>query len=395
VEIILLLYVLSGILKGFLIFFNIVLPIDITLLTAVMSLIGYFIVGKGGNFSNRFKYISLPVILFLLFWFWMVFSLTYTSSSLYAYEKCLNFGTNLIPIFILLDNRIFDIKKFLRYYPIFLIPLVIIYIPYANIYNNSHSLELSSFVRTYLSLGDALGLLIISYSLSVNYIWNKNVDQLISLFSFLLLLLIGARGPLFFTIIVMFCDLIFRKNRESKKWSLKQLIIVSIIPFIYIFINYQDVVVDLFLSSMSRITLLVETLFSSTGKLESSSAERVRYAKLSLDIIFENFSNFFVGTGIGSFRMEISGVDGREYPHNQILEVWTELGLVGFIIYSVFVVSLLQKRIRNYIYISDLIILYCILNLLKSSSLVDIRMSMCFICLAICSSNNLIKNGSN
>ena len=138
--------------------------------------------------------------------------------------------------------------------------------------------------------------------------------------------------------------------------------------------------------------LLIEGVFSTGVKLGASANIRVEHYHDSLELIFLNVSNFIFGTGIGSYEIEVSGFDGRNHPHNQILEIWTELGLIGLVIYLVYFIFLIKNNSKFYVYISNLIIIYSVLNLLKSSSLVDIRIPLTFICLCVCQSNKLICN---
>jgi O-antigen ligase len=75
---------------------------------------------------------------------------------------------------------------------------------------------------------------------------------------------------------------------------------------------------------------------------------------------------------------EISGVDGRGYPHNIILEIWFELGLIGLFLFLLFAMSSFIYKISKESKTSWIIFLYIILNLLKSNSLVDIRIHLFF-----------------
>lgn len=41
-----------------------------------------------------------------------------------------------------------------------------------------------------------------------------------------------------------------------------------------------------------------------------------------------------LGNGVGSFSIEYIGIDRREYAHNIILELLSEIGLLGFLVFA-------------------------------------------------------------
>jgi O-antigen ligase len=103
----------------------------------------------------------------------------------------------------------------------------------------------------------------------------------------------------------------------------------------------------------------------------ASILERLTQVSYSFGRIFENAANFLFGLGIGSFGILYEGVDERNYPHNVILEIWFELGMIGIILF-ILLLFLYFKKIRNRLNFV-LIFLYLLLNSLKSYSLVDLR----------------------
>lgn len=66
--------------------------------------------------------------------------------------------------------------------------------------------------------------------------------------------------------------------------------------------------------------------------------ERVENTKIALDL----FSERFFGVGIGGFSdysIEIKGVERFKYPHNIFLDVMSELGIAGFILFASIIIS--------------------------------------------------------
>ncbi|RGX76877.1 O-antigen ligase family protein [Bacteroides fragilis] len=143
--------------------------------------------------------------------------------------------------------------------------------------------------------------------------------------------------------------------------------------------------------SIERLSLIVEGILGD-GDMGKSANTRVEHFENSYNLITESIGNFIFGTGIGSFSIETMGIDGRGYPHNIILEVWTELGIIGVILLICFFASLFWRFSVERLYISGYVVLYFLLGYSKSSSLVDLRVGVTFCLLFICSVNMYIKN---
>jgi O-antigen ligase len=117
--------------------------------------------------------------------------------------------------------------------------------------------------------------------------------------------------------------------------------------------------------------------------VESSSLSvRVSQIYFAVEKIFQDTSNFMLGSGIGSFGILYAGEDVRLYPHNIILETWFELGAAGVIILLLFFGFYIKKIKLNSP--SFYIFFYLLSNSLKSSSLVDLRVMFgIFACLMV------------
>jgi O-antigen ligase len=331
------------------------------------------------------------VFLFLIFWGWMLFTLTYTKSDDYSFTKTLYFGTNLIPIyFFLVKSNDFNIRLFLRVFVLLQLAFVLIYFPYAFEYYKTWNPKLSDLTRMYLSLAENTGLVFLSLYLSREYIFSKLWDNILKFISFLFLIGLSARGPLFFVLFIILIDwLINFKGRISLKFNKRlfyffSLVLVSVI---LISIVYWDLIFTLLKTSFFRIHIFFESIFSQTNMRDSSISMRFDLINKALSSIFSGWDTFIFGKGIGSFGIETFGVDSRIHPHNNIIEIIFELGFIGLIIYLLFFTILLAKTKIKYKYISYLIILYSILNILKSNSLIDIRVLLSFVVLNTLNSN--------
>jgi O-antigen ligase len=104
----------------------------------------------------------------------------------------------------------------------------------------------------------------------------------------------------------------------------------------------------------------------------SSVNKRVDQLVFSIDKIFNDFQHLIFGYGFGSFGVIQDGIDQRAYPHNIFLETWFELGLIGLIILGYFIYTLLSNKKSNQ-YISLTLVIFLLLNTLKSNTITDLR----------------------
>jgi O-antigen ligase len=184
------------------------------------------------------------------------------------------------------------------------------------------------------------------------------------------LLVSAARGPivfLCFVLMIQFVVGLVTFMKKSWKLNLKNVFYMTCAVGILGTAGYYliDKYALLLERSISRMLLLLDPQ-------SVSMDERFTQIYFSFNKIFENAANFSFGLGIGSFGMLYDHVDQRNYPHNVILEIWLELGIVGVILFTL-VVFIYFKKIRLH-FNSVLIFIYLFLNCLKSYSLVDSRM---------------------
>ena len=101
---------------------------------------------------------------------------------------------------------------------------------------------------------------------------------------------------------------------------------------------------------------------------DKSSQARIDMISYSIQEIFTNFKTFFIGNGVGSFGVDFLGKEVLEYPHIIFLEVWYELGILGFILIVTFLIAPLLFK-RNIIYISFLLLI--LFDSIKSLNLLN------------------------
>jgi O-antigen ligase len=384
-------FLISGIFKDFFGYYHLDTPIDFTLFSAIVALICLLlkiIIYKKCKINLTFRN-RLVIVSFLLFWFWMLISLLYSHSPKYSYIKTLLFSTNFITIIIVAVGKL-ETKKVIKYFVFYTYFFLILYIPILlGFQNNTISNEsLKSVGGLYLTLGLNLGIIVLILKFSSSTIFNFKADTYIRYLSFILLVLIGARGPLVFTIIIYILYYLFSLVKLKKirlQFSFKKLIISSIalISFSAIIIYYFNEIKVLLVRSLSRLALII------SHDKGSSINTRIEHFNKSLELL-QNPVIFIKGIGIGSYMFVTQHIDIRGYPHNILLEIWVELGIIGLLLFLLICFSFLSVG-RKSRYISIYLFLYLFLNLLTSSSLVDIRLTIGFFMLFNEDENNLLE----
>ena len=220
---------------------------------------------------------------------------------------------------------------------------------------------------------------------------NNLIQYLIGWTCFIILILIGARGPLIFVVIIVIFTLIINKNLKFNFIfsidSYIKIVIVSILVFVIYSYNSQYIDV-LFERTFSRFMVLSEN--DSSNK---SAIARIEFLEVSFHHIFKNPIVFLFGNGIGSFGILVFNEDIRAYPHNIFLEIFFELGFLGILIFFFWIFFSIKNMKGKNQFISILVLIYLCMNFLKSSSIIDIRLF--FIIFAFYISDNKINSNSN
>lgn len=374
-EFVYVLFLLSGFVKFFLRFTLVNLGfIDFTLLTAILlACLGVVDIFKNFYYKNKF-YIAreaTPMIfLSLAFYIWMIATLTYTRSPGYSYTKVFLFLTTLLAFWFPLVYKEFDPKKFFKYLVFFGTVLLILYLavlPESYLKQIEMAEEEKEFLGKYLDIGylSGLNILLLLYLdlgikslVRIGFIGANLASLVIS----------GARGPLIILALVLFLRVVFNSRRYLKKiFRLSYRKLLAVLVSILILAVGMFFVVDKYSAGIDRTLFRLSLAFDPTS---GSIAKRISYMSFAIDKLGEDVSPLIVGYGIGSFGKMYSNEDKREYPHNIILEVWFELGLVGVLILLLFFFFCIRKlKSGDFLFI----FLYLLLNSLKSSSLVDLR----------------------
>lgn len=388
-------YLISGLIKTVMGFYGLHLPIDITALTAGILVIdiGYNLLQWRAGKKFPVSFVTATITLLILF-FWMIFSLIYTPSQVYSKQKIFYFLTNIIAFIYPVVHGKICIRRFMRAFIIGIFLITLWYLPHLLTYIRNpdfHSLERYSEVKgLYLDLGLYIGLSILM--LLYNKEFFKPFARISLLFFFVLaLFLAGARGALLFTfIIATFLVVIkvvsaFCNNQLLSKQGMIRNSLIGVGVFILVAlvsIGYSDQIGGLASRSLNRLNLLV----SDENTISNHSVNtRVDQIHFSLDMISADVESFLYGYGVGSFGVLKTGEDVRAYPHNFILEIQFEHGIIGTLLLLIFILLIfIQKGLNVKLQILPaFIFFYFFLNYLKSWSIIDMRICFAFLGLYI------------
>ena len=333
--------------------------LDITLIAFLIAAIDIFF-----QLTKR-KYKSLDPFLFLaillLLFFLMFISLFYTTSPSYSKEKWAKFALTIFcfayPFFV--EN--FNWKILLKSIYYIVIPLALWFIYYRIFYwSPENAMNRSLTEGFYTILGSYMGS---GYLLSLGcFILVERRKWLMVMIIMSIMLALGSRGPLLFTLItiliVKYKD-VFRIRITTRR-AINTILVSFILSIITIY-KFNFIRDTIYKYGFDRFA----SLFSSERQ-DKSANNRIELMSFAVDQIFSSPKIFFIGNGIGSFGIDFLGEDIKENPHNIFLETWYELGIIGFALIFVFLLTPFFLK-RNTLYFS--FILFAFLNCLKSNNL--------------------------
>jgi len=164
---------------------------------------------------------------------------------------------------------------------------------------------------------------------------------------FFALLVARGRGPFLATLAALMIPIFLSMGvRIGREYQLKLFFKFYALPALFFLLSLVVVVGYLFISGHLTTTLQRFVLFFT--KLGASANVRLFDYRTSWTL-FEN--NPVVGYGIGSWPLLAGFPDMRGYPHNIILEILVEMGLVGAVFFFIFLLAgitrLFSEKISN------------------------------------------------
>lgn len=352
------------------------LPIDLTLLFLVLSLLsGMYILNKKKFVLNKKNFNFF--LIFFLFGTYILLSNSWTLSTVYAKEKTLLFIGFIGWIVFATSNIIAtDIKRVQRFFiSIVLFGLWMLFESYITMTESTGSF-ITTFGGNYLGVGRIIGFLcciLVAYLLFGKLSKFKRVLlTLIFLASVYLMFSVGARGP-FLALLASFIPVLyymlhFRKDSVRINGKVNILIGFSALIAAYLFYIFTT---DKIPSTIRRLFVIVEQ-----ENMGASAGSRFDHYKFGIQLWKEKF---MLGHGIGSWPLLNGSIDTTSYPHNIFVEILVELGIIGLLIFVLVhlkVIPLLHKtnRLRNPMSIAiTTSLLFFLINALVSGDLNDNR----------------------
>lgn len=311
-------------------------PVDITAFLFVISVIQGLVILSSRKIKVNINTISV-CLLGVIFAGYVAMSLLWTPSVNYAYEKTLYIAT--LVLWSLIGTALIISRERSRVIRL-LIAIVIFSFWFASesaIFYIKHNMS-STFINAlgirgaYLGLGRVIGagaVVILSYAvLLAKTSYARLFSLIIGIFFVFVLLILGGRGPFIATLSPFLIALLFTKvhyNYKStiriKSWQLFTAIFLVTVLFLCAFTFYFG---------YNVITLQRLQLLFSQGMGKSASLR----ADFYVSSIQRWLDSPIWGHGIGSWPTLMLGMDERGYPHNIIMEILVELGLIGMLIFG-------------------------------------------------------------
>jgi|GEM_PF-6487062 len=342
-------------------------PIDLTLLFLLLGIsLGCIVLIKR---QFRLSLAGLKYLfVFLLFLLFTWCSLEWSLSSVYAREKIIKL--TILCLYCVISGSLIighDLQRIRRFLLSLLIvdSLITLQVAVASIHH-APGTSLNTLVPVgtkgaYLGISSVLCCLL-TMLLIFCFFYKKSYRIVILLpFLFFLIMDVGGRGPLvsmFFSvslIFILFKLLPLLSDKKISQRAIKTILIIVLMLFgIRLTCAFYRPVQKRILKSttIKRFEVIIKQ-----ERGGSSVNQRLLYINDAIDMFFEKP---LVGYGIGSFPLIINGIDKKNYPHNIILEVLAELGIIGGLLYGTFLflpICRIKHFINRYVLLEHIIIL--------------------------------------
>ncbi len=412
-EFFLVLYLFSGICKGFFLSAGISLPVDFTLLT------GFFVFLTGIqrylNSNSIFKFLRFPkrdfIItgLLVVFFLWSALTVIWSPQISYPKQKIFYFLTNLLPFIMLLFVRNLNIRYFSLMFTGSTFLFAIIYFvlsPNARYYQDPEWFTLDYIVLS--GFGLSLSLKMGVAAITSLYLFRNKILAITGAYFFVFMsFYAGARGTTIIILLVFIVLLFFHLAEINARWLKPAGLKIIGISLIAIVVLQMSLILLIKMDSDRRWTydravfrtlLLFDAVDDSANPesidsyllkngnsfkkgsyydikgLNKSVISRMWHILFVKDELLKNKKLLFAGAGFGSYGYLCCEEDAKMHPHNILLEIWFETGLVGLLLFMAFVfLIMLRIRIIPWAIMIFGCVFFLFLNSMKSSSVIEIR----------------------
>ncbi len=311
------------------------------------------------------KQVFVTLFLLISFSLYSIFSSVYSPSQIFWKQKALSIILLIItlvyPIICFKNesdfHKIVHILRFVSTTAAFFVFLLLISGKISFITGSRVGLESSS-IPDYLAVGELLGIGVISY-----FYRSDLIRKLLAIFVFAMLVLLGARGPFLF--VVMTSTIYFSLVNNQTLLNFKSTFMLVLFGSMFLILAQFWSGAELLMTRLS--------IFSDFSQ-DESSLERLVAFQHGLNAFKENP---VWGLGLGGYGPYAYHVDENVYPHNIIIEIGAELGVIGlaiFVLGMIYVFRLSRRLIKfSHMQIYFTLFLFVTLNYLKSGGLIDAR----------------------
>jgi hypothetical protein len=296
---------------------------------------------KGLN-KSQFAILKQPLFLLVtVFSIMWLFSLSDTPTPRYGQQKVVLHILFNLPImlqFIVFNLDIKDYRIFFKFLVLFTLFIALNSIIHIVQHGLPKITNLNYFEINSIWMGRIYGLGIIASSLCWHYSEEpiKKYYILSGLLLFILMVLVGKRGPLLSLFIVFVLMYLFRKENLFKKNGYIYVPIILLILFVGVYWRQLlDLATGLTGAESSRLSIIY----------------RVFMIQLFVKVLN---SISLIGLGAGSFAKLSVGQDLRWYPHNVFIETILEAGIVaGLILIFIIFIQMREFLLLRKIYINN------------------------------------------
>jgi O-antigen ligase len=325
-------------------------------------LLNIFINYFNNNLNKKTLLITISLVSFFIF---CLISVIWGTSNLYYIEKLQKLFVILIcfitPFFLLrTKSKLFYFINIFHILCLIAATIIIIFfLIFGNIFIliNQDSANVIKNIPDYLALGTLLSCGFILSLKNKSFLW-----ILYKILIFIAIIILAPRGPLITLVLILITHSLLKYNFL---FLLKRFISIILVG---LFINFTLVgITDRLFSRLTNIFDKESTSYS------------------SLDSRFELVNNAWdyflhspiLGIGFGSFGKKYSGYDDRIEPHNIILEIISETGLLGLILFSFFIFFICKFIFKKFNPDDDLnmllilLLFFLLLQSITSTYLID------------------------
>ena len=352
---------------------------DYTVLCAILVLIAmaYSFARSGGRIKDI---ISIPVGMYLFLVGILFFGLAYTSAPNYGLEKSSRFATLTLIAFlapVVFSNNNRDIKLLMWVVLAVGITLTVgtIMAPQSIEPRPEGRAEFmeSSSLGTATQIGMSLVITFVFAVMTGTPKLLRTVSLAIMPFMMAGMILTGSRGPFAGLILTCLVAIFICRRGISKAW-LPFIVGAAVVSLMVSFVKLPE-----------RVTSRIATLWESGYTAKRAVGTRT---EMFVWAVRRSPERLILGHGTGAYAVDRGGQDERSYPHNIVIELLYEQGLVGAIIISLFLWLIFRRWrqaarfVRLYeldigifqaVHIAGLLFLFAFMQALKSGDINDNR----------------------